>query len=60
MKILEKILKIIATILFIVVVLLTAPFIVSKVMDSYQDMLSGKGRDYKVFFAELESRYNGK
>lgn len=31
-----------------------------KVMDSYQDMLSGKGRDYKVFFAELESRYNGK
>ena len=27
-----------------------------KVMDSYQDMLSGKGRDYKVFFAELESR----
>ena len=32
----------------------------SKVMDSYQDMLSGKGRDYKVFFAELESRYNGK
>ena len=32
MKILEKILKIIATILFIVVVLLTAPFIVSKVM----------------------------
>ena len=26
-----------------------------KVMDSYQDMLSGKGRDYKVFFAELES-----
>ncbi len=31
-----------------------------KVLDSYQDMLSGKGRDYKVFFAELESRYNGK
>ena len=31
-----------------------------KVMYSYQDMLSGKGRDYKVFFAELESRYNGK
>ena len=28
--------------------------------NSYQDMLSGKGRDYKVFFAELESRYNGK
>ena len=32
----------------------------NNVMDSYQDMLSGKGRDYKVFFAELESRYNGK
>ena len=31
-----------------------------KLMDSYQDMLSGNGRDYKVFFAELESRYNGK
>lgn len=31
-----------------------------KVLDSYQDMLSGKSRDYKVFFAELESRYNGK
>lgn len=28
-----------------------------KVMESYQDMLSGKGRDYKEFFAELESRY---
>ncbi len=28
-----------------------------KVMDSYQDMLSGKGRDYKEFFADLESRY---
>ena len=28
-----------------------------KVMDSYQDMLSGKGRDYKVFFAELERMY---
>lgn len=27
------------------------------VMDSYQDMLAGKGRDYKEFFAELESRY---
>lgn len=28
-----------------------------KVMESYQDMLSGKSRDYKEFFAELESRY---
>ncbi len=27
------------------------------VLDSYQDMLDGKGRDYKVFFSELESRY---
>lgn len=27
------------------------------VLDSYQDMLDGKGRDYKEFFAELESRY---
>ena len=27
------------------------------VMDSYQDMLEGKGRDYKEFFQELESRY---
>jgi len=27
------------------------------VLDSYQDMLDGKGRDYKDFFAELESRY---
>jgi len=27
------------------------------VMDSYQDMLDGKGRDYKDFFRELESRY---
>ncbi len=26
------------------------------VMDSYQDMLNGKGRDYKEFFQELESR----
>lgn len=31
-----------------------------KVMDSYQDMLSGKGRDYKEFFADLESRYKSK
>ena len=27
------------------------------VMDSYHDIESGKGRDYKEFFAELESRY---
>ena len=27
------------------------------VMDSYEDMLNGKGRDYKEFFAELEGRY---
>ena len=27
------------------------------VIDSYQDMLDGKGRDYKEFFSELESRY---
>lgn len=27
------------------------------VLDSYQDMLDGKGRNYKEFFAELESRY---
>lgn len=27
------------------------------VLDSYQDMLDGKGRDYKDFFAELEGRY---
>ena len=26
------------------------------VMDSYHDIESGKGRDYKEFFAELESR----
>lgn len=31
-----------------------------KVLDSYQDMLSGKGRDYKEFFADLESRYKSK
>ena len=30
------------------------------VMDSYQDMLDGKGRDYKEFFRALESRYRGK
>ncbi len=27
------------------------------VMDSYCDIEQGKGRDYKEFFAELESRY---
>lgn len=27
------------------------------VMDSYHDIERGKGRDYKEFFAELESRY---
>lgn len=27
------------------------------VMDSYRDIEKGKGRDYKEFFAELESRY---
>lgn len=27
------------------------------VLESYQDMRDGKGRDYKEFFAELESRY---
>ncbi|WP_342980082.1 MULTISPECIES: hypothetical protein [unclassified Ruminococcus] len=27
------------------------------VMNSYHDMEKGKGRDYKEFFAELESRY---
>lgn len=27
------------------------------VMDSYHDMENGKGRDYKEFFAELESKY---
>ena len=27
------------------------------VMDSYHDIEKGKGRDYKKFFAELESRY---
>ena len=28
------------------------------VLDSYQDMQDGKGRDYKEFFSELESRYH--
>lgn len=27
------------------------------IMNSYHDMEQGKGRDYKEFFAELESRY---
>jgi len=27
------------------------------VMESYRDIQSGKGRDYKEFFAEMESRY---
>ncbi len=27
------------------------------VMDGYDDMQKGKGRDYKEFFVELESRY---
>lgn len=27
------------------------------VMDSYEDMLGGKGKDYKTFFTELERRY---
>lgn len=27
------------------------------VMDSYRDIEKKKGRDYKEFFAELESRY---
>lgn len=27
------------------------------VMDSYHDIGKGKGRDYKEFFAKLESRY---
>lgn len=27
------------------------------VIDNYQDMLDGKGRNYKKFFTELESRY---
>lgn len=28
------------------------------VMESYRDMQEGKGRDYKEFFSELESRYD--
>lgn len=27
------------------------------VLDSYQDMLDGKGKNSKDFFADLESRY---
>lgn len=27
------------------------------VMESYQDMLAGKGRDYRSFFEEMEGRY---
>ena len=27
------------------------------VLDSYQDMLDGKGRDYREFFAEMERKY---
>lgn len=28
------------------------------VMDSYDDIQKGKGRDYKEFFSELENRYS--
>lgn len=27
------------------------------VMESYRDMQSGKGRDYKAFFSEMKNRY---
>lgn len=27
------------------------------VLESYRDMLEGKGRDYQAFFEEIESRY---
>lgn len=27
------------------------------VMESYHDMQSGKGRDYKAFFTEMKNRY---
>lgn len=27
------------------------------VMESYHDMIEGKGRDYKEFFNEIECRY---
>lgn len=28
------------------------------VVDSYDDIQKGKGRDYKEFFSELENRYS--
>lgn len=28
------------------------------VMESYDDMQTGKGRDYREFFSEMESRYD--
>lgn len=28
------------------------------VMESYRDMQTGKGRDYREFFSEMESRYD--
>ncbi len=28
------------------------------VIESYRDMQTGKGRDYKEFFSEMESRYD--
>ena len=28
------------------------------VMESYQDMQAGKGRNYREFFSEMESRYD--
>lgn len=28
------------------------------VMESYRDMQAGKGRNYKEFFSEMESRYD--
>lgn len=27
------------------------------VLESYQDMVEGKGRDYRQFFAEMENKY---
>lgn len=27
------------------------------VMESYRDMKSGKGRDYRAFFSEMKNRY---
>lgn len=29
------------------------------VLESYHDMLEGKGRDYREFFEEIEGRYIG-